>query len=149
MLIGLIAFMLFLALILAWWEIQIEGQDGWAARSPGWRIERGWLMRLTGGLPITGYHVFMTIFMIAAVHLPLFFTGWSLRLESLLIGFYVGMVLVEDFLWFVLNPYYGIRKFQKGEIWWHKRWWGPVPALYWFLLVLSVALIWIGRSAIY
>lgn len=148
MLIGLIVFMLFLAVILAWWEIQIEGRDGWAARAPGWRIERGWLMRLTGGLPVTGYHVFMTIFMIAVVHLPLFFTGWSMRLECLLIGFYVGMVLVEDFLWFVLNPYYGLRKFKKGKIWWHKRWWGPVPAMYWFLLVLSGALIWIGRSAL-
>lgn len=58
MLIGFIAFMAFMALILAWWEIQIEGKDGWAAKSPGWKIDKGWLMRLTGGLPVTGYHVF-------------------------------------------------------------------------------------------
>lgn len=148
MLIGFLAFMLFMAFILAWWEIQIEGKAGWASKSPGWKIDKGWLMQLTGGLPITGYHVFMTVFMIAIVHLPLFFTNWSWRLESLLLGFYVGMILVEDFLWFALNPYYGIKSFRKGKIWWHKHWWGPVPAMYWFLFVLAVALIWIGRVTI-
>ena len=148
MLIGFLVFMLFLALILAWWEIQIEGKDGWAAKSPGWRINTGWIMRVTGGLPITGYHLFMTIFIISIVHLPLFFINWSWRLESLLIGFYVGMVLIEDFLWFVLNPFYGIKNFQKGKIWWHKTWWGPIPAMYWFLLVLAFILIWMGRTAV-
>ena len=148
MLIGFLVFMLFLALILAWWEIQIEGKDGWAAKSPGWRINTGWIMRVTGGLPITGYHLFMTFFIISIVHLPLFFINWSWRLESLLIGFYVGMVLIEDFLWFVLNPFYGIKNFQKGKIWWHKTWWGPIPAMYWFLLVLAFILIWMGRTAV-
>jgi hypothetical protein len=138
-----------MGLILALWEIQIEGQDGWAAKSPGWRIDSGWLMRLTGGLPITGYHVFMSIFMISIVHLPLFFSGWSWRFECLLLGFYVGMVLIEDFLWFILNPYYGIKNFKKSKIWWHKVWWGPVPATYWILLLLTAVLILTGSREIY
>jgi hypothetical protein len=148
MLIGILAFMVFLALILAWWEIQIEGKDGWAAKSPGWRIDKGPLMKLTGGLPVTGYHFFMTVFMISIVHLPLFFRVWSWQLESLLLGFYIGMVFLEDFLWFVLNPYYGIKNFRRGKIWWHKAWWGPVPAMYWFLFVLAAGMIWVGRSAL-
>jgi hypothetical protein len=90
----------------------------------------------------------MTIFLIALVHLPLFFVSWNWRLESLLLGFYLGMVLVEDFFWFVLNPYYGIKNFRKGKIWWHKTWWGPVPSLYWILLVLVVILVYFGRGAI-
>ena len=148
MIIGFLAFMVFMAIILALWEIQIEGKDGWAANSPGWRLEKGWLVKLTGGRPITGYHVFMTIFIIALVHLPLFFVSWTWRLESLLLGFYLGMVLLEDFSWFVLNPYYGIKSFRKGKIWWHKNWWGPVPSLYWILLVLVVILVYFGRVAI-
>ena len=140
--------MLFMALILAEWEIQIEGKDGWVAKSPGWRIEKGWLMKLSGGRPVTGYHIYMTVFLIALVHLPLFFLTRTWRLESLLLGFYVGMVLLEDFLWFVLNPYFGLKKFRKGQIWWHKSWCGPVPKLYWFLLPLAGVLIWLGRSAI-
>ena len=148
MLLRFLVFMLLMAFILAEWEIQIEGKDGWAAKSPGWRVEKGWLMKLSGGRPVTGYHFYMTIFLIALVHLPLFFLAWTWRLECLLLGFYVGMVLLEDFLWFVLNPYYGIKKFRKGQIWWHKSWWGPVPALYWFLLTLAGVLIWLGSSAI-
>ncbi len=145
MLIGYIVFMVFMAFVLAWWEIQIEGKDGWAANSPGWRINKGRLMRLTGGVPITGYHVFMTVFLIAIVHLPLFFIDWNWRLEILLL---VGMVFIEDFLWFLLNPYFGIRNFRKEKIWWHKKWLGPVPAMYWFLGSLTIALIWIGSAAI-
>jgi hypothetical protein len=146
--IGLVAFMILMALVLALWEIQIEGKDGWAAELPCWRIETGWLIRLSGGRPITGYHLFMTVFLIAMVHLPLFFVSWSWRLESLLLGFYVGMVLIEDFFWFVLNPHYGIKSFRKGKIWWHRQWWGPVPALYWFLLIIVIVLIYFGRVAL-
>jgi hypothetical protein len=144
LLVGFLAFMLFMALILALWEIQIEGRDGWAAKSPGWRVRWSWLMKLTGDVPVTGYHFFMTIFLIAIVHFPLFFVHWSWRLESLLLGFYVGMVLLEDFLWFALNPFYGLKNFRKGKIWWHKRWFGPVPALYWFLALIAAVLLWFG-----
>jgi hypothetical protein len=148
MIFGLLGFMAFMSLILALWEIQIEGKDGWAANSPGWRLEKGWLVKVTGGRPITGYHFYMTVFIIVLVHLPLFFVTWSWRLECLLLGFYLGMVLLEDFLWFVLNPYYGIKNFRKEKIWWHRTWWGPVPSLYWILLVLTVLLIYFGRAAV-
>ena len=114
MIIGYLSFMVFMAVILAMWEIQIEGKDGWAAKIPTWRIEKGWVLKFTGGRPLTGYHVFMTLFMIAIVHLPLFFVSWSWRLELLLMGFYMGMVLIEDFFWFVFNPHYGIKSFRKG-----------------------------------
>ena len=148
MIIGYLIFMIFMAAILALWEIQIEGREGWAAKLPGWRIEKGWVLKFTGGRPLTGYHIFMTVFMIAVVHLPLFFAPWSWRLGLLLIGVYLGMVLVEDFLWFVFNPHYGIRNFRKGKIWWHKTWWGPVPSFYWFMLVAVILLIYFGRCAI-
>ncbi len=148
MIIGFLAFMVFLAIILAWWEIQIEGKDGWAAKLPGWRVEKGWLVKVTGGRPITGYHLFMTLFLISMVHLPLFFTPWSWRLECLLLGFYLGMVLLEDFLWFVFNHHYGMKSFRKGKIWWHRSWWGPLPSFYWILLAIIIVLIYFGRGAI-
>jgi hypothetical protein len=148
MFIGLIVFMLFMAFILALWEIQIEGPHGWAAKSPGWKITQGPLMRITGGVPVTGYYFYMTIFLIALVHLPLFFHAWSWRFESLLLGFYIGMVFLEDFLWFALNPAFGFKNFRKGKIWWHKRWWGPVPAMYWFLAALTVVLFILGIPSI-
>ena len=148
MIIGLLAFMVFMAFLLALWEIQIEGKEGWAAKLPCWRIKKGWLVRLMGGRPITGYHLFMISFTIAIVHLLLFFVPWSWQLESLIIGFYAGMMLLEDFLWFVLNPHYGIKSFRRGKIWWHDKWWGPVPSFYWVLIVIVVVLFYFGWNAI-
>ncbi len=145
MLIAFLVFMTFLAFVLALWEIQIEGKDGWAVNIPTWRIEKRWVLKLTGGRPFTGYHLYMTIFLIAIVHLPAFITGWNWQLVSALLGFYVGMVLLEDFLWFVLNPYYGIKNFRKGKIRWHKGWWGPLPSFYWILIIISGLLIYFGR----
>jgi hypothetical protein len=136
--------MLFLSAILALWEIQIEGKDGWAAALPCWRLNNTGLSKFTGGRPVTGYHLYMTIFLIGMMHLPLFFAAWSWRLECLLLGFYIGMVMIEDFFWFLFNPHYGIRNFRRGKIWWHKRWWGPVPELYWILLPLAGVLIFLG-----
>jgi hypothetical protein len=144
---GLIAFMIFLSILLALWEIQIEGRDGWAAKLPCWRIENPRIGKITGGRPVTGYHFYMTLFLIALVHLPLFFTPWSWRLECLLMGFYIGMVLIEDFFWFALNPHFGIKNFRRGKIWWHPSWWGPVPNLYWILLPLVIVLIYFGSHS--
>jgi hypothetical protein len=148
MIIGFLVFMVFLAGILALWEIQIEGKNGWAANLPAWRVTKGWVLKLTGGRPLTGYHVFMTIFIICIIHLPLFFVAWSWRLESLLLGFYIGMVLLEDLFWFILNPHYGIKSFRRGKVWWHRSWWGPLPSFYWILLIILVILIYLGRGVI-
>jgi hypothetical protein len=57
-------------------------------------------------------------------------------------------MFLEDFLWFVFNPHYGIKKFRKGEIWWHKTWWGPVPSLYWQMAVITTVLLYFGYPAI-
>jgi TatA/E family protein of Tat protein translocase len=42
----------------------------------------------------------------------------------------------------------GIKNFRKGKIWWHKQWWGPVPSLYWPLLIIVIVLIYFGRTAV-
>jgi hypothetical protein len=148
MIIGYLVFMVFMAVILALWEIQIEGGEGWAANLPAWRIKTGWIVRLFGGRPLTGYHVFLSLFMISFAHFPLFFTPWTWQLELLLIGFIAGLGLIEDFFWFVFNPHYGIKKFRKGEIWWHKTWWGPMPSMYYYLIIVTGLLIYFGKDAI-
>jgi hypothetical protein len=136
--------MVFLSVILALWEIQIEGRDGWAAKLPGWRIENPRITRFTGGRPLTGYHLYMTLFLIALVHLTLFFTAWNWRVECRLLGFYIGMVLLEDFFWFLFNPHFRLKNFRPGNIWWHKRWLGPLPELYWILFPLAGVLLYFG-----
>lgn len=147
----MIAFLIYLvamAVLLAFWEIQIEGKDGWAEKLPCWRVKKGWIVKILGGRPLTGYHLFMDVFLVAMIHLPLFFTSWSWRLESLLIGSLICLLVVEDFFWFVFNPHYGVKNFKKGKIWWHPTWWGPVPDYYWWFLIVAGLLIYFGKSAI-
>jgi hypothetical protein len=48
--------------------------------------------------------------------------------------------VIEDFLWFALNPHYGLRKFRREHIWWHKRWLLGVPVDYWIMSASAVLL---------
>lgn len=137
----IIIFIVISALTLAALEIQIEGKNGWAANLPTFRLKRK-----IGAKPITGYHLFIIIFTLIIFHFPLFFTCWSLQKEALILGVFIFMWTLEDFLWFVLNPHYGLSKFNKSnsDIWWHKSWFAGVPTFYWFLFPLAAILISLG-----
>ena len=146
--IGFIIYMIVLAVILALWEIQIEGKNGWAGNLPCWRIRKKWIVKILGGRPLTGYHFFMITFLTFMIHLPIFFTVWSWRLECLLLGFLIGLLPIEDFLWFVLNPHYRLKNFKRGKIWWHQRWWGPVPDFFWIGGLIAGLLFYFGWPAV-
>jgi hypothetical protein len=129
---GLLLWVAVLALMFAEVEIQIEGAAGWAANLPTWRIEQHWLLDIVwGGRPMTGYHAWVFSFMAAVFHLPAFFVErWDWRQEARVLGALMLFWIVEDFLWFVLNPAYGIARFAPAAIPWHKHWWLGVPTDY-------------------
>lgn len=130
-----------LAVVLALWEIQIEGKNGWASNLPCWRRERGTIVKILGGRPWTGYHTCMVAFLILVMHFPfVLFQDWEIRKELLVWGFFFQLVMVEDFLWFVLNPAFGLKRFRKEYIWWHSTWWGPLPDFYWWYATVSAVL---------
>jgi hypothetical protein len=52
--------------------------------------------------------------------------------------------VVEDFLWFVVNPAFGLRRFRPRHIAWHKRWAFGAPVDYWIFGAISVLLFWYG-----
>lgn len=130
-------------------EIQIEGAAGWAANLPTWRIEQHWLLDMFwGGRPMTGYHAWVFPFIALFFHLPLFFMGqWSWRLEARVIGCIMLFWLVEDFLWFVCNPAYGLADFDPVHIPWHKHWLLFVPTDYWVAVVVGGLLFWVSYKA--
>ena len=137
---------LMLAADLALWEIQIEGKNGWASSLPCWRKEKGWIVRILGGRPWTGYHAYMVLFLVLMFHFPFLFTDWQLKKEILVWGLFFELMLVEDFLWFIFNPHYGLKKFKKSEIWWHPTWWGPVPDFYWWYVTIAALLITVSQT---
>ncbi len=127
-------------------EIQIEGPSGWASSLPTWRIEKHWLLDiLWGGRPMTGYHAWVFSFMFLAFHLgPFIELTWSLRTEARIIASLMLFWIVEDFLWFVLNPAYGIGNFSPDNIPWPKQWFLHLPVDYWTFTIAAALLMWLS-----
>ncbi|WP_269537960.1 hypothetical protein [Cerasicoccus fimbriatus] len=143
--IALIFFLFVVALAFAWIEINTEGTQGagWAEDLPTWKIDHPLVVMLWSGRPLTGYHSSILIFMLIMVHFP-FFVGleWTAAAERKVIGFYMLFWVLEDFLWFVINPAYGVKRFRKELIWWHApRWWKGAPLDYWVFTPLGIILL--------
>lgn len=138
---ALLAFTALVSFFFAKVEIQIEGGAGWAANLPTWRVEHHWLLDIFwGGRPMTGYHAWVFSFMAILFHLPVFFAGvWNWKIEARILGCLMLFWIVEDFLWFVLNPAFGWSKFEPAFIPWHKQWYLRVPMDY--LIFTGVGLI--------
>lgn len=134
-------FALLTATLFALTEIQIEGVQGWAASLPTWRVENRWTRLLYGGKPLTGYHFYVLLFVCAMLHLPLAlsFTTFSWAVELRLLAFMIFFWILEDFLWFVLNPAFGLKKFKRENIWWHaSAWWWIMPRDYWIFFPIGL-----------
>lgn len=130
------------AFVFAKLEIQIEGPHGWAEKLPTWRVSNRWTELLYSSRPLTGYHVYLQALMFVLAHFPaiLFPSLWSLALELKILSFFVLLFILEDFLWFVLNPAYGMRRFSPSHIEWHaKTWWWVAPRDYWLFGAVGVA----------
>lgn len=140
------AYWYFLSILLAALEIEIEGKYGWAYKLPTWYRKNSFVARLygltTGGKPLTGYFTFMFIFLLSVFHAQ-FFMGkeWTLANELSVLAIFFLICPYWDFLWFILNPHYGIKRFQKKYIWWHagSPWICHVPLDYFLGVAISIA----------
>lgn len=139
-----LAGVLLLAWIFANAEVHIEGDAGWAANLPTWRIEEHWLLDIFwGGRALTGYHVWVFSFVAAVFHFPLLMMAqWSWQLEARVAACVMFFWIVEDYLWFVINPAFGWRRFKPLHVAWHKRWVLGAPVDYWMFGVTGALLYW-------
>lgn len=138
-----LGYTILLAVLFSQLEIHIEGGAGWAANLPTWRIEEHWLLDLFwGGRPMTGYHAYMFSFVGLVFHLPVFLAPrWRWQDECRVLGCLMVFWIVEDFLWFVTNPAFGLGAFQPELIAWHKHWLLFAPLDYWVFSVLAAILL--------
>jgi hypothetical protein len=130
-------FVLFgVAMLLAIFEIQIEGASGWAKSLPCWRVEPGsWMQYLYGALmndkPLDGFHLSEVMLLVLMFHLPFVYGAkWSLAKEGEVLASFFVMAVCWDFLWFEFNPAYGWANFNGSQIWWHSHWLCPFPKDY-------------------
>jgi hypothetical protein len=131
------------AAVFALLEIEIEGDAGWAASLPTWRFENRWTRRLLGARAVTGYHVYVHLFVLLAVHLPFLIgiAAFSWRAEFRILAFLVLFWILEDFLWFVFHRAWGLKRFRRRNIPWHaESWWWFMPRDYWIFLPIGLAL---------
>ncbi|MFH1668192.1 MAG: hypothetical protein ABH884_04200 [Candidatus Komeilibacteria bacterium] len=145
-------FLFVLALVLAELEVQIEGKHGWAEKLPTWRPKpNSKLSRIYAKVmskrELTGYHIAMFSFVLLILHAPYFMgVKWTFAGELVTLSYNFIFVVVWDFLWFVLNPYYALRKFTGVHIWWHKKWVGFLPVDYYGGFVISFIIYVIGSQ---
>jgi hypothetical protein len=127
-------------------EVEIEGGYGWAERMPTWYLKRGTVGRIYGTVmghrPLTGYHVFVFIMPVVLLNLPFVYgVDWSLAGELRVFATYFALAVVWDYLWFVLNPAYTVRRFERGNVWWFEQpWIGRFPLDYYLGIGLSTVL---------
>jgi len=132
-----------LAVVMAAVEIEIEGPYGWAEKLPTPYRVSGPLARLfglvLGGKPLTGYNLLLFAATLVAFHLPFAFgVAWTVATELVVLAAWIAWSALWDFLWFLLNPAYGWRRFRPGNVWWHSRWLWRLPLDYSVAVVVSL-----------
>jgi len=124
-------------------EIAIEGNSGWGEKLPTWRFtSKHWLFKLFfGSRPLTGYHLWSTIFILFLTHLVFVFLPFCWRIELQLLSFLFLFWVIADILWICLNPAFGLKNFKKETIKWYKEtWWGIAPREYFFYFMIGISL---------
>lgn len=124
-------YLFFIILALAALEVQIEGKYGWTKNLPTWRIKSKLFGFFMGGKELTGYLFYMLVLLLLFFHLP-FLGGvpWTLAAEVEIVFLFLLFSVFWDFLWFVLNPYYGMSRFKKSFVYWHHHWILGIPLDY-------------------
>lgn len=110
---------IWLAMIaLSFVEAYVEGRYPWQRRKVGWKLRFGKFQKtkyheIIKGVKIkpaethifSGYHFFLMVVMLPLlVTLPLVVYGWNLELFGVLVSAYFSGLIIEDFVYFLVNP---------------------------------------------
>lgn len=135
-------------LLLAIFEIAIEKQHGWGSgfNKKHWYAQKISLPLhlITGTKPLLIYHL-LVLGIVYSVFLLNLSQIFSITNLFVIVGTFIISIMVEDFLWFMFNPYFHslkeLFKGPKGNIWWHTKWQKIgrvyIPASYITSLVLA------------
>jgi hypothetical protein len=89
---------------MSFWEAYVEGRNPWDKRKLGWCLK-------LGKFKLPAYHFYVFIVMIPMLlSLPLVIYGWNLKLFGIIFSAYMVGILLEDFLWFIVNPAVNFKK---------------------------------------
>jgi len=99
----------------AYSEAVLEGEEGWAKDRKCWRF------KISRHHDYTSYHIitYFVVFPLAIIILPQLLAGFSWSLAWLLFGSYLIGTILEDFMWFVLNPARPFSKWNPIDVPWY------------------------------
>lgn len=99
----------------SFWESYVEGRNTMEVGKVGWKLK-------IGKYYFTGYHFYLFFVMWPLLlFLPLFIYGWDFKLFGILLSAYTSGLIVEDFMWYVVNPVVKLSEFG-GEFSDHYPW---------------------------
>jgi hypothetical protein len=105
-------FYIFIAIYIAmiatsFWEAYTEGRNAWGKGKLGWKLKIG------EDFEVTAYHfwVFWVTFP-ALLSISILNNGWDIKLFGVLISAYSSGMILEDFVWYLVNP-----KVKFKELW--------------------------------
>ena len=88
------------------WESSIEGRNPWAKR------KIGWVIKITDKITVPKYHFFLFwVMWPLLLALPFVVYGWNFKLFGILVSAYFTGIVIEDFIWFVVNPVVKLKEF--------------------------------------
>lgn len=89
-------------------EVEIEGPDGgWAKNLPTTQFFN---------THFTWYHVVMNLIVILTLYRSFYRNALVTK-----IFYTTSWFFIEDYLWFMINPGFGYKKYTKKDIWWHGK----------------------------
>ncbi len=115
----LISLTVFAAMIAtSFWESHVEGPNVWDKKKYGWKLRfKGFVLKSLGvkELVFSAYHFWLWIitFPILIIVLPQVLLGFSLKFTWFLGGVYIIGSVIEDFVYFIVNPYWGLKKWNS------------------------------------
>ncbi|MCB9362344.1 hypothetical protein H6504_02820 [Candidatus Woesearchaeota archaeon] len=123
------------------WESSVEGRKPWDKGKEGWKISfRGYTV-------LTRYHFWLFwVTLPMLLMLPIIVFGFDLHLFGVLCSAYLIGVVIEDFVWFLANPHYGVLRWNSKEVTWYP-WVGvgafQIPLYYILTLAVAVLVYWL------
>ena len=93
---------------MSFWESYVEGRNSWDKKKLGWKLK-------IGKYHFSAYHFYLFCVMWPLLlTLPLVIYGWDVRLAGILFSAYFSGMVLQDFMWFVVNPVVKLSEFNSS-----------------------------------
>ncbi len=104
----LLFFWIYAAMIsMSFWESYVEQRNAWGKNKLGWKLR-------IGKYVLPAYHFYLFWVMLPLLlTLPFIISGWDFRLFGILVSAYFSGMVIEDFMWYVVNPAVKLREFYS------------------------------------